>query len=163
MNIKNAKGVTLIALTITIIVLLILAGVSITSGLASIKDSKKKRYLSEVNMVQNAVLQRYTKAELTHEDYPGQKITREGIRIDDVISDINSKKASDQGEITKKDTDESNYYLLTADNGGLDELEISNSESEFIVNYKTGEVINYTYLVTEDGTPLYVYSTKNSD
>lgn len=162
MNIKKQNGVTLIALTITIIVLLILAGISITSGLANIKDSKNKKYISEVNMVQNAVLQRYTKAELTKEDYPGQKITREGIRIDDVISDINSKKSAESETVTKKDTDESNYYLLTADNGGLDDLQISNSESEFIVNYKTGEVINYTYLVTEDGVPLYVYSTKNS-
>ena len=41
MNIKNAKGVTLIALTITIIVLLILAGVSITSGLGLFDDHKQ--------------------------------------------------------------------------------------------------------------------------
>ena len=37
MNIKNDKGVTLVALTITIIVLLIIAGIAIYNGKESVK------------------------------------------------------------------------------------------------------------------------------
>lgn len=40
MNIKNSKGITLIILVISIIVLLILAGVTITAGTESIKKAK---------------------------------------------------------------------------------------------------------------------------
>ena len=37
---KNEKGITLVTLTITIIVLLIIAGISITAGKESIKNAK---------------------------------------------------------------------------------------------------------------------------
>ena len=40
MNIKNEKGVTLIILVFSIIVLLILGGVSIVSGIDSIRKAK---------------------------------------------------------------------------------------------------------------------------
>lgn len=63
--------------------------------------------------------------------------------------------------IVKKDNNSSNYYLLSNENGGIKELNIKNTEDEYIVNYVTGEVINYTNLVTEDGKPVYVYSIEN--
>ena len=40
----------------------------------------------------------------------------------------------------------------------LNNLGITKSENEYIVNYETGEVINFTTKVTESGKPLYIYA-----
>ena len=119
--------------------------------------------MSEVVMVQNAVLQRKTKAELINGHYPGQKLTEIGINIDEVISKVNSEKVDEYEIIEKKDTNESNYYLLSNENGGIKELNIKNTKDEYIVNYVTGEVINYTNCVTGKGEPVYVYSIENKN
>ena len=76
---ENNRGVTLIALAITIIVLLIISGITITAGSYNAEKAKDNKLLSEVVMVQNAVLQRKTKAELINGHYPGQKLTEIGI------------------------------------------------------------------------------------
>lgn len=155
---KSQKGITLIALVITIIVLLILAGITINMGTQAIKDSKENAVLSELGMVQNAVLQRKTKADLTNETYPGEVITSTSINLDQVIQDINANKSAEEQKVEKKDNNNGNYYLLTNTNNGLADLGIQNSEDEYIVNYETGEVINYTTKVTETGKPLYIYA-----
>ena len=90
---KNQKGITLIALVITIIVLLILAGITINMGKEGISESKEDALLSELGIVQNAVLQRKTKVDLTNEKYPGQTITEAGINLNNVISNMNANKA----------------------------------------------------------------------
>ena len=157
-NLKNEKGITLIALVVTIVVLLILAGITINIGTQSIKDSREDALLSELGMVQNAVLQRKTKADLTtNEAYPGDKI--DIATVNSVIAEINSQQTEEDIELKdNSEGKESNYYLLTTSNNGLNNLGITNSESEYIVNYETGEVINYTVKVTESGKPLYIYA-----
>lgn len=155
---KQEKGVTLMALTIIIIVLIILTAITVNIGKGGIKESKENAMLSELGMVQNAVLQRKTKADLTNEAYPGEIITTAGIDLDDVISDINANTASGEETVTRKDSNDDNYYYLSNSNNGLSDLGISNSEDEYIVNYETGEVINYTTLVTGSGKPLYIYA-----
>ncbi len=160
---ENNRGVTLIALAITIIVLLIISGITITAGSYNAKKAENNKLLTEVIMVQNAVLQRKTKAELINGYYPGQKLTEIGIDIDGVISKVNSEKADEYETIEKKDTNENNYYLLSNENGGIKELNIKNVEDEYIVNYVTGEVINYTKCVTGEGKPVYTYSIENKD
>ena len=44
----------------------------------------------------------------------------------------------------------------------LKEMGVSQVEDSYIVNYKTGEVINETLKVTRSGQPLYVYATTNN-
>lgn len=158
---ENNRGVTLIALAITIIVLLIISGITIIAGSYNAEKAKDNKLLSEVMMVQNAVLQRKTKAELINGHYPGQKLTEIGIEIDEVISRINLEMATGNEPIQKKDNNKNNYYLLSNENGGIKELNIKNAEDEYIVNYVTGEVINYTNCVTGLGEPVYVYSIEN--
>ena len=157
-NLKNEKGITLIALAVTIVILLILAGITINIGTQSIKDSREDALLSELGMVQNAVLQRKTKADLTEEAYPGDKI--DIATVNSVVTEINNQQTTGE-DIELKDNSEgkeNNYYLLTTSNNGLNNLGITNSESEYIVNYETGEVINSTVKVTESGKPLYIYA-----
>ena len=62
---KTNAGITLIALIITIIVLLIIAGITIGGGNVSIKMSKSNKLLAELDMVQHACLERYTEYKLT--------------------------------------------------------------------------------------------------
>lgn len=157
LKINNQKGITLIALSITIIILLILAGITINMGKNGIQDSKEDAKLSELGMIQNAVLQRKTKADLTKEEYPGETILEAGITLESVINEINSNVNS-ENTITRKDSNDEDYYLLSNENSGLRELGITNSEDEYIVNYETGEVFNYTEKVTKSGKPLYIYA-----
>lgn len=156
-NLKNEKGITLIALVVTILVLLILAAITINVGKQNIKDAREDTLLSELGMVQNAVLQRKTKVEITYEAYPGDKV--DIATVNSIIAEINSQQIGEN--IKLKDNSvgkENNYYLLTASNNGLNNLGITKSENEYIVNYETGEVINFTTKVTESGKPLYIYA-----
>lgn len=156
--INKEKGITLLALVVTIIMLIILASTIVNIGQNEIKESEENAKLSELGIVQNAILQRKTKADLTDEDYPGETIIEANINLEKTIEEINNNRESGEEEIIKKDDDNSNYYFLSTENGGLEELGITNSEDAYIVNYETGEVINYTTKLTETGKPLYIYA-----
>lgn len=156
--INKEKGITLLALVVTIIMLIILASTIVNIGQNEIKESEENAKLSELGIVQNAILQRKTKADLTDEDYPGETIIEANINLEETIEEMNNHRASGEEEITKKDDDNSSYYFLSTENGGLEELGITNSEDAYIVNYETGEVINYTTKLTETGKPLYIYA-----
>ena len=156
--INKEKGITLLALVVTIIMLIILASTIVNIGQNEIKESEENARLSELGIVQNAILQRQTKADLTDEDYPGETIIEANINLEKTIEEMNDHRASGEEEIIKKDDDNSNYYFLSTENGGLEELGITNSEDAYIVNYETGEIINYTTKLTETGKPLYIYA-----
>ena len=157
-EIVKEKGITLIALIITVIILAILAGVTISFSRKDIGNSTESSQLSELGIIQNAVLQKKIKVDLTGETYPGQKITDLSINLDELIEDINYKKAFGEVSISRKDTNDENYYLISEANGACKELGIKNVEDEYIVNYETGEVINYTLRITANGKPLYIYA-----
>lgn len=149
MNLRKTNGVTLVALIITVILLLIISGISITGTLRGHKETKEASQISELNMIQHAILERYTKAQLTKEELPGTTIKKNDVQtIIDEIKDITGEK-----NITLKGTE---YKELSISD--LEKLGVTNVEDTFIVNYKTGEVINATKKVTESGKALYVYS-----
>lgn len=154
---KNEKGITLLALVITMIILMILVGITINIGKNGITESREDAMLSELGIVQNAILQRKTKADLTGENYPGETITEANINLEETIEEINNRTSGEE-EISRKDRDDSHYYFLSTENGGLEALGITNSEDAYIVNYETGEVINYTTKLTGTGKPLYIYA-----
>lgn len=52
---KNEKGITIITLVITIVIMLILAGVVTNSGMQSIDTAKKTAFISEMEMIQAKV------------------------------------------------------------------------------------------------------------
>lgn len=97
-------------------------------------------------MVQHAVLERYTKAILTHENYPGELLNSNSPEL------LEMKNAGI--ELKGPDTE---YYKLTT-NKGLKELAITDTDDEYIVNYETGEVFNLTQKKTKSGKLLYVYA-----
>lgn len=165
---KNNKGITLIALTITIIVIIIIASVGTYSGVQALKDAKEEAQIAEVGMIQQAILENYTKYKTT-----GNIKYLVGTQIDytiveKVINDINRKasEAEIMLKISKSDYESldfsidnnKQYAYYELDKEHLVALGIQQEEETFIVNYSTGEVINKDLLVTRKGKPLYIYA-----
>ena len=158
MKVKNNKGITLIALTITIIILLILASITIYSGKESIKKAqleslktnmllikaKAKEYVEQAsfkNGVNKSEISEEAKNELKGKeanasDYSKQKITING------------------GEI---------LYKLTSDNlkeMGLKDVKLGSNE-EYLVKYNIKDVTVEVYNTSgyeNNGTTVYSLS-----
>lgn len=148
MDKRRNNGITLIALVITIILLLIISGISITGTITDQKQAEANTQITELNIIQHAILERYTKSQLTKEKLPGTML--EKAEVQSVIDEIKSKTGED---ITLKGTE---YNQLNKSD--LENLGITGEEDTYIVNYKTGEVINKTQKVTKTGVGLYTYS-----
>ena len=129
---EQDRGITLIALVITIIVLLILAGVSIAmlfgeNGL--ITNAKKAKIQSEIS----------TEEEYLNLIILDDKLTRRklGQELDDIVFNTLENKTSiydiDTGKVYAKGW----YFLKPQD---IKDYEIKNS---YIINYETGEYIKF--------------------
>lgn len=172
---KSNRGITLIALAITIIILIILASVGTYSGISALRNSKENAQISEIGMVQQAVVESYTKYEMVkdmNENAAEQYLIGQQMNysdVQDIVDEINSKRASTEEKVTLKvSADYGNvegttekqpeyYYLLGVND--LEKIGISQAEGDtYIVNYLTGEVINQELLVTGNGIPLYIYA-----
>lgn len=156
---KNQKGITLISLVITIIVMFILTSIGTYTGVKNIRESREKAVKTELKLVQQAVLQKYAKYNLTGDKsiLPGNSYV-DFTELNSIIKEINEKT---EVTIELKDDNANNYYLL--DITSLKALGITNTEDEYIVNYITGEVINKTRLSTpRSKEPLYIYG-RNSE
>lgn len=137
---KPNKGITVVALVITIIILLIIAGVSIYTGGDEIKTAKSNSAKTQLSMVQHAVLERYTEYKVTK---------NEAILVGEALSGNSEVTASG---FTPKATD--GYYKLSKED--LEEMGIQEEEDTYIVNYKTGEAMNITQTTTVLGDTLYI-------
>lgn len=189
-NYKNENGVTFIILVITIIVLLIIAGISVNLGLEGIDNTSDKQDLSTLYMVQQTVLEQYSLANslnvsekqdpsLVSAIYYGEKITD--------IDNINVEKLADAGVNspfpTKKEykiiiedpdaTNEDYYYRLkTAELKKLKIISPGDTEDSdtteetmdtYIVNYRTGEVYDETKQVTKTNNKILYVKSKTID
>lgn len=150
MNIyKEEKGVTLIALAVTIVIMLILAGVGIYEGSRGVDSANDSNLMSEAKMVQHAVLEQYTKYKTTqNKDYLiGSRMDR--TFVTQVAAQIGVSLVNIPSTYTNAD-----YYKLTKTD--MEKLGFENVEDEYIINYVSGEVINYTQRVDSKGNALYV-------
>lgn len=148
MNKRENKGITLVALVITIVILLIISGISITGTITGKKETQESVQISELKMIQQAILERYTKAQLTKETLPGTSIDIS--EVQSMINEINNKT---EENINLKGKD---YKRLNKSD--LEKLGITGEEDSYIVNYNTGEVINETSKTTKSGKALYIYA-----
>ena len=147
---KN-KGITLIALVITIIVLLIIAGITITGSITGVDEANTNKLLTELDMVQHAVLERYTKYSLTKD---------EDLLVGTQTSSLPSI-GDNNWQIQSPSKPYEYYYTLVPED--LNMLGITNTEDTYIVNYSTGEVYNNTTKTTVSGDILYKSATTNVD
>ena len=154
MNIRKNEGITLVTLVVTVVLLLIISGISITGTLRGHKETEEASQISELNMIQHAILERYTKAQLTKETLPGTKMNIS--EVQKIIDEINDNSGENINLKDLKDLKGAEYkQLSTAD---LENLGVTKEDDTFIVNYKTGEVINASKKVTKSGKALYIYA-----
>lgn len=147
---KSNKAITLISLVITIIVLLILSGIGLTMGTNMISTSQDKKLISELNMVQHAILEQYAKYQTTKDSSyikVGNKMELADVK--NIASNMGIELVNIPDSYSNKD-----YYKL--DKFSLLKIGIENTDDEYIVNYISGEVINNTKKYTKDNKALYV-------
>lgn len=131
---KNNKGITLVALSITVIVLLIIASISITGVVINLSSIDENIVESELTVLQNAILQRYTKYTVSQNP---------SILVGSTVTALTATDWSNLGI-----TNTQNYKQLSVSD--LANLGIDNYKTDFIyiVNYVNGDVI----IKTSDGT-----------
>ena len=147
---KN-KGITLVALTITIIILLIIAGISISAGGNMIKKANLEGLKTNMLLIQAKAKQYVEEA-----NFKIGKSTEDASKISEVRNEIYVEKAKldvATNEVKNKiNVTGDNFYVLTkADNKdtysewGLDKIDLENGEYyviEFNEKDLTVEVYN---------------------
>lgn len=174
MNIKDNKGITLIVLVVTIVVLLIIAGVTITAGTESIKrakletlrtnmlliKAKGKEYCEEANFRAGIINESDTA------EAKAEKIQK-GINF--LSTDKNLPSAEVSELPVQLEAEETYDYVAKLDteapnNGVLKELglnEVANSENAgifyigFDIKNNKVEVFNSRGYASKDGTTYY--------
>lgn len=148
---KNEKGITLIALVITIVVLFIILGVSVNLGLDSVDTAKDRDMQAELEIIQQAAVTEFTKAKQL--GYTNSNDTPPNF-MGSIVSVSNLPSGIDWELDTEPTEKYKSYYELTPEN--LAELEITNTDYTYIINYYTGEVYNKTKAKTSEDIPLYL-------
>ena len=179
---KNEKGVTLMALIITIIVLSIILGITLNYGLSEIHTASNKKTESELVIVQEAIMQRYALVKSANQ-LENKYQTGEANRPEKFVGEIleSSSKIADYGfsgidymkDYTTLDSNityEECYYKIGEDDlkdlgiekgdSGKEENE-SAKERTYIINYSTGEVFdvaNKKYYKTNSDDDELIYT-----
>lgn len=127
---RDEKGITLISLVITIIVMLIIVGAVTYSGKESIDTSKRVAFISEMEIIQSKVNNIYEKRKLSQEDKKyydnlGQELSVLGV-------ETLAKILGDSSPAGFK-------YFSKED---LKNLELENITQDVIINFDTREVIS---------------------
>lgn len=155
---KNEKGIILVTLVITIVVLAIIASITITRGIdakKNVKDTKSAVLEAEITQVQQIVLETDIKYKQTKNSniLLGEKITFNEAKTSlQEISSSLSLRGENYDDTSNQD-DEIYYYKI--DSEILEKLGITGSEQQYIINYSTGEVFNYKTKTTSNGELLY--------
>ena len=161
--IKNEKGITLVALVITIAVLMIIALISIDLGKETIVQVENKKITTELSTVQQAIFQQYTLLEsygydgIIPEEVTENVIMREDVNRPELLLGVrivNLETLEDydftdyKKEYTSTMSFEEFYYIIDEDD--LKELGVNKEEDNedifsYIVNYSTGEVFDVVH------------------
>ena len=185
---KSEKGITLIALGVTVIILMILVGTGVTAVYTGINEVKDNKLQTELGIVRQAIQEQYALAEAVQKTkvpasepqvsfWAGDRInpsdpiyipTNDYINPEDKNAQIFIDKVNNRVTPTYQ---EDFYYRLndeqlkeigvgnkTVMKDG-EETEIGVSKYTYIVNYATGEVYNESKKVTSTHQLLYLPST----
>lgn len=129
---KNEKGITLIALMITIIIMIIIAGVVTYSGRESVDSAKKVAFISEMEMIQAKV----------NTIYEERKTDQLKVEYYDAIGREITSANAEQVSIALGETSAEGFrYFRPSD---LEQLDLANINQEVLINYDTREVVSLT-------------------
>lgn len=132
---KKSKGISLISLVITIVVLIILIGISIYNGLQeNIDEAGNTMDYNEIFEVSEAVAQRALFNRLNAETY---KLVGESGEFTVTIEQLSG---DEKVEIEKKYVSSEGWYKIDADNSR--DLNLEKVRRSYLVNYETSEVVS---------------------
>ncbi len=145
----NSKGITIVALTITIIVLLIIASVTVYVGDNVIRQAQLQTINTNMMLIQVKVKTIAEQANFNKDasDTSGYKGTK--------MNASSMQKIIDSGAIKSEDAEK--FYLLSKSDLNEMGLEKINIENGYLVNYETAEVI-YVKGFSNDGKTYYKLS-----
>ena len=135
---KNQKGITLVALLITIIIMAILASVATYSGLESVKSAQISTFTEELEMIQARVNVIYEKR---------KKSAEEKAYYDNLGQDVTIVNQELLTAILGDSSSEGFRYFSKED---LTKLELDDIRQDVIINFNTGEVISVTGIKIDD-------------
>lgn len=132
---KKSNGITLVVLVITIVVLLILAGITTYNGIDTVRNSKITVFVTQMRMIQQKVNVASEKGDVS--------------LLGEPISNLNSTKKS---KITSTGIDLTNYQYFTADKLEED-LNLFDVNMEVLINFETREIVSVDGI--EIGSAIY--------
>ena len=109
---KNEKGITLVSLVITIVVLIILASITTYAGLNSIRTSKLTRFKQELELMQSQVNLLYEKYKDEETITIGKDISQaDSTKVENAFNSIGSQVT--QADYRYFDVDTERFELVT--------------------------------------------------
>lgn len=140
---KSEKGITLIALAVTTMLMMII-GLTIFNTAYDIDENTKDDLLkAELEQVYHVVLQENSKKQTLGDDYTYKGTVATTATINYYNPYIENKFS----------TDKANYYILNET--ALEQIGIKKASASYLVCYDTGEVANITQGKNSTGEVLY--------
>ena len=136
---RESKGITLIALVITVTVLIILAFVATYSGVGIIRQSKLNKFTTEMKIMQTEVNDLYQKAN-SEETVEVNESSYSGLDIYNIGKELDSRANSVFTSETSGITDKSGYRLY--DQEIIKGLGIDGVEEEYFVNIEKRSIVS---------------------
>lgn len=136
----NEKGVTLITLAITIILLLILASIGITSGVSTINYTKFSKFKNELQILQTKVNELNQNNENNINNKPQLTDTQKNILNETVISNIIYKNATNE----EKEKIQNGFRYCDA-TYIQNELGLESIKRDYLIN------VEYRYVICYEG------------
>lgn len=133
---KKNKGITLISLILTVIIMLIISSVGVYVGMSNVKHSRLVKFVSYMQIIQKKV-----DLVVSENNYNELGMAVKGHEKQNEIQDIISE-ANLNGEVSTTDMQEYRYFNKQAllNQLGLDITE--KEEMEIVINFNTREVIS---------------------
>lgn len=133
MKMRNEKGITLVALSVMIIVILIITTIIVYSGKSSMENARLTRFIKELEVMQAQV-------EVINKKYKEEiEILQDGEEFTLVGKELTELEYENEAFEGAEETDTSGYRYYDIDT--LEQLGISGFEREYLVNVKTKKVI----------------------
>ncbi len=157
--VKNNKGITIITLVVTIIVMLILASVTIVTTTDLLHSSRMKNYITIMHLIKVEAEKAYEEYQFDNDEKHltmNGKATKFTEQVP--LSSIEKTKVENEMNMSGVENAKQLWYkwnkeILTA--LGIDASNMINTSNDyFIVNYATGEVV-YNKGYTRDGITTY--------
>ena len=136
---KKNSGITLTSVVIMVVIMIILASVTLSSGMDSVKEANETKIAVEISEIKKAVAERMIQIETDSTvGMPGQKVPD----ISEYIYYVDDIKNSDLTEFLAGINDERIDYYRLLDSVSAAALGVASVQDDhfYIVDYYTGKV-----------------------